>query len=482
MKLIKSILHKIPALVLLITIASCNKWLDVKPKDQVRDTELFETETGFNEALSGVYATLTLEGVYGKQLTYGLLGVLASEWDYSSETEYRDARLYDYTAAMPVRQMDSIWSAMYFAINGANKIINAIDSRQSVFNGNNYRIVKGEALALRAFIHFDLLRLYGASFAENSAKMSIPYYTKSSEQIAPQLRVSEVADSILADFKAAEILLKDVDPIVTGVVNADEENSFLLNRKLHLNYYAVKGMMARLYLYKNDFENALTCANEVINSGKFPWVKQANLFSDTADVSFSSEHVFGLNMVNMNQTFLKYFNDARQQGVAFAVTFETATNDLFAGITSDYRYLYTLKSAFVNNANSMVLQKMRQSTSASWPEAYKNKVPMLKIAELYMIAAECLARTSITEAAEKVNAITKARGTNPFTITAANFRTAVTAEYRREFLGEGQLFHYYKRLNMTVIPKGSDNLVQLRAYKFPLPQAEYANANRVDNR
>ena len=68
--------------VVMLATVSCNDWLDVEPKSQVKDKDLFSSETGFKEALSGVYSIMTQEYLYGKELTFGMLGVLAQEWDY----------------------------------------------------------------------------------------------------------------------------------------------------------------------------------------------------------------------------------------------------------------------------------------------------------------------------------------------------------------------------------------------------------------
>jgi hypothetical protein len=58
----------------------------------------------------------------------------------------------------------------------------------------------------------------------------------------------------------------------------------------------------------------------------------------------------------------------------------------------------------------------------------------------------------------------------------------MTAEFRKEFIGEGQLFFYYKRLNQSNIPGSDLNLPEKKAYIFPLPKAEYESANRNNNR
>ena len=82
-----------------------------------------------------------------------------------------------------------------------------------------------------------------------------------------------------------------------------------MNRQVHLNYYAVKGLMARVYLYKGDYANAEVCAKEVIGSGCFEWVKQENLTNESvADLTFSTEHLFALNIVTLGNIVDKYLD------------------------------------------------------------------------------------------------------------------------------------------------------------------------------
>lgn len=167
-------------LVVLITIgsmSSCSDWLDVKPKSQVKDGELFSSESGFKEALSGVYSLLVTESLYTKELRFGMSGVLAREWSYYTTVSsgYAGEERYDYTVSATENRIEAIWEGLYNAITNTNVILEVIDGKKSVFNGVNYNIIKGEALALRAFCHFELLRYFGVSWAVNPNQPAIPY-------------------------------------------------------------------------------------------------------------------------------------------------------------------------------------------------------------------------------------------------------------------------------------------------------------------
>ena len=72
---------------LLMLFASCSDWLDVKPKTNVEEEDLFKNEQGFKEALTGVYIKLSETQLYGRELTYGFLSQLANAtWPRRTKT------------------------------------------------------------------------------------------------------------------------------------------------------------------------------------------------------------------------------------------------------------------------------------------------------------------------------------------------------------------------------------------------------------
>jgi hypothetical protein len=454
----------------MLSFSSCKKWLDVQPNSQVKESELFKTESGFKEALAGTYTILTDDALYGKELTYGLMGVLSHEW-LAFPTIYTDESSYNYTTTLSQTRTDSVWSDMYRAAANANNILENIDVN-NVFTGDNYKIIKGEALALRAFIHFDLLRCFGAAYTVNADQPAIPYVTKYTSMQTAQSNVRGVAEKILADLLAAKELLK-VDPIFTGrVVGEFEDNGYLINRQLHLNYYAVEGLLARLYLYMGNYGQARISANTVINSGKFSFSTQKNLI-DSVDLSGAPEHLFALQVTKLNQNAVSYLS--KEGASTFSFNDQTFKN-YYESNTDDYRYLYLFVSA---SPDRVYLRKFyKTKTGESY---YNNKMPLLKLSELYYILAECDYHDNLSILAD-VNPVRKARGIAQLTTAPADPRSFLTSEFRKEFIGEGQLFYYYKRLNQPVIANSDKDLVALKAYIFPLPTVEYQAANRVINR
>ncbi|MCR5819867.1 MAG: RagB/SusD family nutrient uptake outer membrane protein [Bacteroidaceae bacterium] len=459
--------------------SSCNSWLDVQPRSQVEDTELFTSESGFKEALAGVYSSMVSSKTYTKEMTYGFIGILGHEWDFYYSSQYDDAAAYNYDAAFPTGYIREIWSNNYSGIANVNNLLAHIDESPQLFAADNHDIIKGEALALRAFLHFDLLRCFGVSFSVNPQQASIPYSTALSYRVFPQLTVAEVADKILEDLHEADSLLLATDPLATGrEVSENEDNGYLANRQLHLNYYAVKALEARVFMWTGRYAEALQAANTVINSGQFPWARVEEMQAGT-DRSFATEHIFALNDLTLQVDVAdRYFDDGSQY--SFAVTRDLLL-EYYDNATQDYRYIFLFKSGTSTHANNRYLSKYDASSGSDI--YYMYKLPLMRIGEMHLIKAEVEYRQGDTEAARSsLNTLRSARNLPGLSELPSDFYLELIREYRREFIGEGQLFFLYKRLNRPVILYSDVDAVAEKVYTFPLPITETEAAQRQANK
>lgn len=462
-----------------LLLSSCNDWLDVQPRSQVEDTELFETESGYKEALAGVYSSMVSTKTYAKEATYGFIGVLGQEWDFYYSAQYDDAAAYNYDAAMPTGYIRELWANSYSSIANVNNLLRHIDSHPGLFSKDNYGVIKGEALALRAFLHFDLLRCFGVSYAVNPDQPAIPYSTALSYRVFPQLPVHEVAEKVITDLLAAEALLKTSDPIITDrKIDETVDNGYLINRQMHLNYYAVKALEARVYLWMGENDKALNAAEEVIESGKFTWSTVANMQAGY-DRCFADEHLFALNNLTLTADIAdKFFADGSQY--SFAVTRDRLL-DYFENATQDYRYTFLFKSGSATHANNRYITKYDESSGTS--TYYKYKMPLIRLSEMYLIKSEVEYRQGDADAAKAtLNKLRKARNLPGIDELPADFDLELIREYRREFLGEGQLFFLYKRLNRANILYSTVDAVAEKVYTFPLPITETEAAQRNANK
>lgn len=478
MKISNNIYTVLLAISFTLMVCSCNDWLDVQPKSQVEDSELFTSQQGYKEALAGVYSSMVRDNTYAKNLTFGAIAVLGQEWTSFPTAAYEDIAKFDYTTTYSKSLIEGIWTTNYNSIVNVNNLLSHIDGSKKLFSGNNYSIIKGEALALRAFLHFDLLRCFGVSYTQSPSKPSIPYCTTMSYRVSPQLTVQQVAEKVIADLKDAADLLKDTDPIVTGQeITELEDNGYLKNRQVHLNYYAVRGLMARVYMWMENYGEAQKAAQEVISSDAFSWATVDKL-SKGEDNSFATEQLFGLNDDLMSTISDYYFNPELSTS-SFSIDQRTLL-DYYDQETSDYRYLYLFQSGIGELADYRFSTKFTESSGDD--SYYTKKLPMIRLSEMYLILAECQYRNG-GDALATINELRTARNiVTPLNELPEDFYGWLIKEYRREFLGEGQLFFLYKRLNRPSILGTDVDAIAQKAYTFPLPISETDASQCEDNR
>ena len=111
------------------------------------------------------------------------------------------------------------------------------------------------------------------------------------------------------------------------------------------------------------------------------------------------------------------------------------------------------------------------------------KMPLIRIGEMHLIKAEVEYRNGNTDAARAtLNRLRAARNLPGLDELPSDFYLELIREYRRELIGEGQLFFLYKRLNRSVILYADVDAVAEKVYTFPLPITETEAAQREANK
>lgn len=467
-------------------MVSCDSWLEVKPYDKISEGELQKSEEGYQKMLNGIYIDLNSDALYGQSLSVEMIEVMGGAYaigtDNSVWGNYKDLSNYQYGTEYWRNRLDQTWNKAYALILNCNKILVNIDQNQGLFTGGNYYAVKGEALALRAMLHFDMLRLFGPVYAKDSDKKAIPYYNKQTNSPEPILTAKEVAEKVVADLEEARILLAN-DPVKTeGTLmsgSQDGTSNFMRYRALRLNYYAVEALLARVNLYMGNKTEAFKYATDVIKTadqGIFPFVDKSLVIGSPADPDriFSSEVLFALTNTSRSKIHKNFYDPSRLPNYVFRMDDNLMSNIVYGGAATtggyqdDYRYranwIATGSNRYFYKYSDMVTNGSIQNTM----------IPMIRLGEMFLIAAESQS-DNLANGVQYVNALRRNRG-------VANLQTLtpdlLKYEYIRELYGEGQLFYLYKRLNSDIItssnanknPKASDLI-----FVVPLPDSETEN-------
>jgi hypothetical protein len=437
----------------LTTLSSCKKYLDVKPDDKFLESQLFSSRIGIESVLNGIYLQLPNSPLYGENLSTTCVELLGQQYYYSISGIYSPFSSYNFNDPGVVPIIDTIWSSSYNTIVNINKLISNLSVYPGIVTKAESDIIAGEAYALRAMLHFDLLRLYGPVYSTHPQVSAIPYYTVATPDAQPFLSASDVMVKILADLKTAEGLLA-ADPIITlgkQEVLQNDGNDFLRFRNLRMNFYAVKALEARVQLYAGNNAEALAAAQKVINSGAalFPWSDPAAVIAGSnSDRIFSSEILFALQNLNI---YTQYTNDfvsgtynLAPSDFRLQETYEVQTGE---GV-NDYRY----RSQWGGVVLGIQRQFLKYADVTDLTKTFRYMQPMLRISEMYYIAAE--SETDPALALGYLNTVRYNRGLSNLP-DGTDINAELLKEYRKEFYGEGQLFFYYKRTNASMIPDGA---------------------------
>ena len=157
--------------VLLLIVSGCSDWLSVSPRTEKPTEQLFETQNGFRDALTGAYIEMMSDKSYGEYLTMSKIEYLVDFWDPDAILEY-------------------------------------VDLRQAIFDPGAYEAVKGECLALRAMCHLDILRLFGPVPAEATSVPILPYVETVTKELHRHVNFDGYKARLIADLENAEGLLK----------------------------------------------------------------------------------------------------------------------------------------------------------------------------------------------------------------------------------------------------------------------------------
>jgi hypothetical protein len=468
---------------IMLSSTSCEKWLDVTASNQIKSDDLYESAAGYRDALIGVYINMTDPVSYGRDLTWNVVDLLSQQYSPLTNTAtYYNLQIFDFQAQRAKNVIAPIWNNQYKTIVNINTALSKFEG-QNALNQIESSIIKGELLGLRAFLHFDLIRLFGhgnfANRPELASKPTIPYVTSVSKDATPQRSYQETFTLLEKDLTDALELLKE-DPIYPNAqrpanyYNEVNRNGFYSDRSFRMNYYAVKALQSRVLAWQGKLQAAATAAEEVIGSSA------VRLFDGeaptTANRTLVEENLFALDVEQLRDIMLP-FRDIGNTAATSTLFITTASaNEVFETSNTniglaDFRY-HTLQSSH---------SRGRLSEKYSGNDNRNTRLPLMKLPEMYYIAAEYYATSNPNKAINYLNEVRSSRNIQQelsLGLPTASILTEITKEYRKEYIAEGQLFYYFKRRGFETIPGLSAPMDDVK-YILPYPDSEVEYGQRV---
>lgn len=442
-------------IVLLVTASSCKKtFIELNSPTSLTPEQALSTEADLQVALRGAYAGLRGVDFYGRSMP--IWGDIMADNAYQSALNTNRYTFFnDYSdvkgATAGDGNVSGLWASAYSVILRANNIINT-----TVASNANVDQYRGEAYAIRALAYFALVRHFAKPYSDDPAALGVPIVTTYNPDLKPaRNKVSEVYALMVDDLNKAYTLM-------TKYTNSSQ-----------FSKYAAKALQAKVYLNMGDKTNAKTAALDVINNGGFTSLtaaSHASYWSNSVVTTSKLETLFEVSsdaVANLAFDALSYlYSQAGNYGDLLCA------DDLYASFsaTDVRKALYPtgtragLAAAFVNKYP--VIQGDLSDTK------------VLRLSEMYLIAAEASLPGNEADALTYVNYITSRRGAAPIVSTGAQLFEDIITERRKELAFEGDRFHDMQRLKRTIARStnypATSRTIAYTVFRrlFPIPQVE----------
>ena len=493
----KKVILILGTLISLNLLFACSDWLDVEPKAEIKLDIMHETEQGIKDALVGCYILMSDESLYGAEMTCTFMEVLGQQFALlgSTASSYYDASRYIYTDEGTEEIIGGIWAGLYNVVANINALIEGLEANQAALHPTIYALSKAEAYSLRAFCYLDLVRLFSyGNLVERPEKLdelAIPYVKVFDKEIVEREPLKDVLAYIHEDLEIALDLFDVYDELSDSgnrtedytVPNEDLFYSWA-QRQYRMNIKAALATRMRLNLWEGNYAAAKQDAAELIDLG-LSWATRLDGAENERDLTFSAEMVFGVETFErMDNVVTPYFALVEQvgdkgsnmnynalylPGSRVDELYEIANN---VGV-SDWRYM----RLWDKSEQNFVFLKFWEYEDMM----YTNNMPLIKTPEIYYTLCECLLREggddNKNQAITYLNTVRNHRNIPvdlnlSYDLTAEETWDELVKEMQKEYIGEGQMFFYYKRVGATSIPNGPAVAYDDNVYVLPIPQDE----------
>lgn len=432
-----------------VATSSCsNDWLNTEPSLSISSGLAINSYFDLVTTQNGIYDGLQeSETYYGARMLY--YGDVRGDDMQPVAAGKRTYPLYEMNYTLETAP--GMWAVPYDVIRRANNVILAVESGK-IKDGTdaNKNDILGQAYAVRALVLFDLTRVYAQPYhLTNGAGLGVPIVLQpvGYNYTVARSTLKECYDQIISDLNKGVSLMTDA-------------------KKLgYMNKWAAQALLARVYLYKHDYVNAYTAAKSVIGTSPYKLWSNAEYVQSWANAG-NSESIFEI--VNkgsddwVDRESIGYllsekgYDDYIITKSMYDLVNEDA-KDVRLGLLTKPTTLDKTGQKLVFNVDlvnkNVYLKKFPGRADYSPTDVRVNNITVLRLSEVYLIAAEAaaLGGATKTDAAKYLNAIVLRA--NPAATPVADVDATldrILKERRKELVGEGHRFFDVMRNDGTI--------------------------------
>ncbi|MFN8239668.1 MAG: RagB/SusD family nutrient uptake outer membrane protein [Bacteroidales bacterium] len=433
MKKIQSILILVA---LLAFVTGCDKFLDLKPYQSISEDLSLSSDANVKSVLRGAYAQFDDPSIYGGCVLRNSELLAASDECLWVGTYSGPRQIFNKQMNAANEDAAAQWVDSYEVINICNNILSAL----TVVAEEDRDRIEGEALFLRSLMYFDLVRFFAQQYTTATAatQLGVPLVLTPTREITEASKVSRNT--------VAEVYARVIADLISAASKLPDEN------EVYATSGAANALLARVYLQQGDYAKARDAANAVIGSGLYELeASYADVFNNDDN---TPEDIFATQITSQDRfsAMTEYFSIPEYGG-------RDGDIEILPGHLNLYDPSDDRLALFFSGNGAM--------RSGKWNNLY-GVVNIIRLAEMYLIRAECNQRLTTTVGATPLadfNAVHTRAGLPAAVAVTLN---DILLERRLELSFEGFMIHDARRLQKTIgtLQWNDPKLV------FPIPARE----------
>jgi hypothetical protein len=405
-KMKKPIYYILTYLFTILLFASCKKFVTIPaPKNQLVTSQIFADSLDANAAITGIYISIMGTDLDINSGGMTIVSGLSGDELYQTGNNTAYIQFYQNNIQLTNGANNEYWSDAYKYIYTANACIEGLKSSAGISRVKRDQFI-AEVDFIRAFNYFYLVNMYG----------DVPLVTTTSLAV----------NAVLARTPKAQVYAQ----IISDLQYAEANLSSAAGNSTRPTSFAASALLAKVYLYNNQYDLAIAEASKVINSGSFNLVQDLN----AVFLNSSSEIIWQMTPVEPGYASFEghYFVPNSSVAVPKYVITPSLYNSFESG---DKRKSQWVQSDTLNGTVYPYPYKFKESTVNGTPTEYE---VVFRLADLYLIRSEAEVNQSNFDAAVKdLNVIRNRAGLpNFFSAEKTVVLTALKKERRSEFFCE----------------------------------------------
>lgn len=235
-----------------LIITSCSDWLDLTPYDGVPSGEYWKTKEDVRAVVNGAYLSMTSSDIVQRMFLYG-------EWraDMIADGRRPNSNITGvFNGEISPENSYLNWASFYKTINICNTVLKYAPIAQAndlSFSETLLKEYEAQAIAIRSLMYFYLVRSFG----------DVPLILEAYSSAAQPMSIAKTSQKEILDVLVAD--LTGIEQNLPGRYSTTDP----AQNKGRMTVWAVKALLADIYLWQEEYEKCDKKCSEIIDSGQF---------------------------------------------------------------------------------------------------------------------------------------------------------------------------------------------------------------------